>query len=101
MNKFTQFNIKATPKSFEGDKIKISKILDREIVVYNYKIEDSKVFKEKGPGKCLYLQISLNDNKHIVFTAASALIEVIQQIPDEGFPFITTIVEENERYMFT
>lgn len=101
MNSFSQFNIHATTRAFEGDKIKMSKILNREIVVLHFKIEDSKVFKDKGTGKCLHLQISVNDEKHIVFTSSSVLIEMVQQVPVTEFPFSTTIVEENERFKFT
>lgn len=101
MNSFSQFNIQATTKGFEGDKIKMSKILNREIIVHHYKIEDSKVFKDKGSGKCLHLQISVNDEKHIVFTSSSVLIEMVQQVPATEFPFSTTIVEENDRFKFT
>jgi hypothetical protein len=102
MKTFSQFNIKPNnKKDFEGDKIKISKILNREIVVHYYKIEDSKVFKEKGTGKCLCLQISYNNEMNIIFTGSSGLIDVIQQIPEDGFPFRTTIIEENDRYKFS
>jgi len=101
MKNFSQFNIKPKTKGFEGDKIKMSKILNREIVVHHFKIEDSKVFKNKGSGKCLHLQISVNSEKHIIFTSSSFLIEAIQQVPENGFPFTTVIVEENERYLFT
>ena len=103
MNQFSQFNIKIESQSFEGDKIKMSKILNREIVVHHYKLEDSKVksFQEKGSGKCLHLQISFDNRKHVVFTSANGLIEVIKQIPEDGFPFTTTIIEENERFKFT
>jgi hypothetical protein len=101
MNSFSQFNIQYTAKSFEGDKIKMSRILNRQIVVHAYKIEDSKMFKDRGTGKCLYLQISFDNVKHVVFTGSSGLIEVIQQIPENDFPFTTTIIEENEKYKFT
>lgn len=101
MNTFSQFSIQAPTRGFEGDKIKMSRILNREIVVHDFKIEDSKVFKEKGSGKCLQLQISFSNEKHVVFTSASGLIEVILQIPKNGFPFTTTIIEENDRYIFT
>jgi hypothetical protein len=97
MNKFSDFNIKNEQKTFTGDKIKISKILNKSIVVLNYKIEDSKV----NAGKCLYLQIEVNDKKHIVFTGSKMLIESIQKVPEKGFPFETTIVEESEMYQFT
>ncbi len=101
MNSFSQFNIKPTLKGFEGEKIKISKILNREIVVHEYKLEKSKVFNDKGTCQCLHLQISFNNNKHIVFTSSSGLIEVIQKIPKDGFPFTTTIIQDNERFLFT
>jgi|SRR5665647_474967 len=101
MNNFSQFNIQSATKAFDGDKIKMSKILNCEIVVHHFKIEDSKVFKERGSGKCLHLQISFNNEKHIIFTSSSGLIEVIQKIPENGFPFTTTIVQDNERFKFT
>jgi hypothetical protein len=101
MKTFSQFNIQLSSRGFEGDKIKMSKILNREIVVHHYKIEDSKVFKDRGSGKCLHLQISFNNEKHIVFTSSSCLIDVIQRVPESGFPFTTTIVEDNDRFMFT
>ncbi len=103
MNKFLQFDIKPIAKGFEGDKIKISKIVDREIIVHAFRIEESKVeeFKKKGNEHCLYLQIEFNHEKRIVFTSSSGLLDAIQQIPIEGFPFTTTIVRDNERYLFT
>jgi len=100
MKSFDQFNIKITSQSFVGDKIKMSKILNREIVVHHFKIEDSKCFKGSS-SKCLKLQISFKDENHIVFTSSSGLREMIQQIPEDGFPFTTTIIVENERYLFT
>jgi hypothetical protein len=101
MNSFSQFNVKPVSKGFEGDKIRMSKILNREIVVHDFKLENSKVFADSGTGKCLYLQISYNKEKHIVFTSSRGLIEVILQIPSTGFPFTATIVQEGERFLFT
>jgi hypothetical protein len=103
MNRFNQFEIKPIQKGFEGDKIKMSKILNKEIIVHDFKLEESKVkeFKERGSDKCLHLQITFSEEKRIVFTSASALIDVIQQIPQDGFPFTTTIVQDNERFLFT
>lgn len=97
MKTFKDFGIKIETNAFIGDKIKISKILNRQIVVHAYKIEKSKY----NTGKCLYLQIDLNGTKHIVFTGSNILMDAIQQVPSSGFPFRTTIVEENEMYQFT
>jgi len=103
MNKFGQFGIKRVAKGFEGDKIKMSKILDREIIVHAFRIEESKVkeFKEKGSVKCLHLQIEVNHELRIAFTSSIGLLDAIEQIPEDGFPFTTTIVRDNDRFIFT
>lgn len=103
MTKFSEFNIETTSKNFEGDKIKIERIFNREITVHDFKIEDSKVpaFKEKGVDKFMHLQISIKGEMHVVFTAATALMEAIQKVPGDKFPFDTIIVNDNKRYKFT
>lgn len=105
MTKFSDFNIDTektlAEASFVGEKIKIAKILDKEISVEAFRIEDSKVFKEKADGKCLHMQIVFNNEKRVVFTSARALISDIQKIPENGFPFKTVIKEREERYIFT
>lgn len=99
MNQFKDFGIKTTIKSFIGDKIKIERIVNREIYVYAWKIEKSKY--EKGNEKCLHLQIGIGDVKHVVFTSSKFLQQAIAEIPEEGFPFKTTIVKINDHYEFT
>lgn len=103
MTSFKDLNIVYTAKSFEGDKISIDRILNQEITVVDYKIEDSKVksFQERGADKCLYLQIRYKGELRVLFTGGSALLEVIQKVPAEGFPFTTTIIKENKRFIFT
>ena len=97
MKRFGQFEIKVKAQCFTGDKIKISKVLNKEIIVHAYHLEQSKVYK----GQCLHLQISLAGEKHIIFTSATGIIEAIQQISPDDFPFTTVIVTEDERYIFT
>jgi hypothetical protein len=103
MNRFSQFDIKPPERVLEGDKIKISRILNREVVVHRYRLTDSKVksFQEKGSGKCLQLQVSFNNEMHVVFTSGRALIETIEQIPEDKFPFATTIIDDNGMFKFT
>ncbi len=100
MKNFSDFGIKPELTSFTGEKIKISKILNRQIVVYDFRIEDSK-FKKENSASCLYMQISLDDVKHVVFTGSQVLANLITRIPKEGFPFKTTIIKESERYEFS
>ena len=74
--------------------------MNKEITVHAYKIEESK-FKDKGYPKCLHLQISIGDDKRVVFTSAISLRTAIDQVPKDKFPFKTTIVKQTERFEFT
>lgn len=100
MHSFKDFNIKPKTKSFDGDKIKIDRILNKQILVEYYKIEESK-FKDKGTGKLLTIQIFTDSSKRVLFTGSSNLIEMIEKVPKDKFPFYTTIIKENERLEFT
>lgn len=99
MNCFKDFGIKPQSKAFEGDKIKIDRVLNKEIEIHDYKIEQSKY--EKGNGKCLYMQILVDGEKRLLFTGSTTLMDMIQQVPAEKMPFKATIVKENERLQFT
>lgn len=98
MKQFSEFGIKPSLPGFIGDKIKIERVLNRKIIIHDFRIEDSK-FGNKT--KCLYLQIELNATKHIIFTGSYGLLEQIQQVPKSEFPFTATIIKENDRYEFT
>ena len=103
MKRFNEFGIKVVSKVFIGAKIKIHKVIDKEIIIHDWKIEDStvKAFQERGSCKCLHLQISINNEMHVLFTSAGGLIEAIQQVPKTEFPFATIIIKENDRFLFT
>lgn len=94
---FRDMGITITHTTFIGDKIKINKILNREITVHEYKIEDSKKFVGT---KCMHIQFSLNDTKHVLFTSSKFLIEQIGKVKNCDFPFTATIVENDKRYEF-
>ena len=96
MKKFKDFGIKVATVGFTGDKIKISKVLNREIKVLDFKLENSKF-----DGQRLDIQIEINGTKHLLWTGSKGLIETIKQVPKSEFPFETTIVEQDERYAFT
>lgn len=103
LKSFKDFHIKTETKGLEGDKIKISKLFDREITVERFRLEPSKYPGKGNSDKCLWMQILLNGNRHVVFTGSSVLTEKIKQIPDDGFPFTTTIVKnpQTEHFDFT
>lgn len=82
-----------------GDKIKISKVFNRTIKVLAFQIIDSQY--EKGTGKCLKLQFELDDDKRILFTGSANLMDQIEQVPKDKFPFWTKIVKlDDDSYEF-
>lgn len=99
MNRFSDLGIMPSKKRLLGDKIKISKILNREILIKDYRLEDSKYDKNKS-GKCLILQIELEGTRHVIFTGSDVLIDLIEQVPKEKFPFLASIVQEGDWFEF-
>ncbi|MGB5818837.1 MAG: hypothetical protein WBG90_05080 [Saonia sp.] len=98
MRNFKDFNIKPKVTNFVGDKIKIDRVLNREILVTNYKIGPSN---QKENTQCLTLEFQFKGNKHILFTGSTILMQMIEKVPKSSFPFTTTIVRENEYFEFT
>lgn len=98
MKSFKDFNIKPKLPTFLGDKIKIDRILNTKIIIHKFKVEDSK--KKEGT-KFLTMQIEKSGTNHIVFTGSTILMDMIQQVPADGFPFEATIVKEGEHLEFT
>lgn len=101
MTKFSDLNIAAESKSYTGDKIKMERVFNREITIHEFKIEPSKLEKKKGNGLCLYMQISIGDTKHLLMTGSVNLQEMIKKVPSDKFPITSTIIKDNERYVFT
>lgn len=98
MNNFKDLGIKPVEKPLTGEKIKPNKIINLEITVHDFRIEDSKFYKGT---KCLHLGIELSGVRYIVFMQGTVLVQMIQQIPIDRFPFKTTIIKENGRYEFS
>lgn len=98
MFNFKDLGIKPKENSFTGKKIDIEDILNEEIVVYNFEIKDST--KKEGT-KYLTLQIEFENKKRIVFTSGKLLMDVIQQIHPDNFPFKTIINKSDKRLEFT
>lgn len=96
MIQFSQLGIKPSLTHFTGDKVKISKILNKKILVLDYLVKPSNY-----KGQLLQLQIEMDKSKHIVFTGSTVLIDMIEKVPRDSFPFETTIIEENDHYEFS
>ncbi|MDQ1150177.1 MULTISPECIES: hypothetical protein [Sphingobacterium] len=97
MKKFSDFNITVEAENFIGDKIRVTKILNRPIIVHAFKLDPSKFYA----GESLALQIEFEGQKRVVFSGSKRLKEQIKQVPKDGFPFHTTIIEENDMHLFS
>lgn len=98
MKQFSEFNIQVSLPTLVGDKIKMVRILNKEIIVHAFLIKPSKINIGKD---YMELQISVKDTKHVVFTQSYSLMEMIKKVKTEDFPFTTTIEKKDERYQFT
>ena len=91
MNRFKDLNIKTHTDHLMGEKIKMSKILNKDIVITGFKIDVSKYPKNKS-GKCLSIQFEIDDEQRVVFTGSDILISVMEQVKKEDLPIETKIV---------
>lgn len=80
-----------------GDKIKIDDITGKEIQILGYRVTESK---QKIGTECLTLQIKINDEKRVVFTSSTILLDQIKTYEDE-IPFAATIEKVNNYYTFS
>ena len=98
MTAFKDLGITAKPSSFIGDKIKIDKVLNQEIKVHAFKIAKST---KKENTDYLTIQVEKNETKYVIFTGSTILMQMIKEVPEEKFPFTTTIVKNNDYPEFT
>lgn len=80
-----------------GKKKRLDEILNREIIVTDFRITKSK--KRDGTD-CLQLQFVLDGEAHVVFTGSAVLADQIQAA-HENIPFRGTIVKIDRYYSFS
>lgn len=95
MKQFKEFGIKPSLDGFVGDKIKINRVLNREVIIHKYRI-----VKSKFDGDRLDMQLEIDGTKHVLWTGSVSLMIMIKQVPENEFPFKATIVREGEHFEF-
>lgn len=98
MNNFKDSNIKPVITNFTGEKIKINNLLNKEIIIVDFRIAPSNF---EGKGDRLDLQIEYRDELRVVFTGGKYLIQTIEKVPKDKFPFKTKICKNGEYLEFT
>lgn len=100
MKGFKDLGIEAPPSGFTGDSIKISKLLNKTIIVEAFRIEQSN-YPEKGDGKRLTIQLKLDGEQRVFWTSSMYLRSMISQVPEHEFPLQTSIIEKDGHLEFT
>ncbi|HEY0029167.1 MAG TPA: hypothetical protein VGC65_00300 [Bacteroidia bacterium] len=102
MRDFKSLNIKPPTAAYNGKKIEVEDILNKQIAVIDFRIELSK-FPKKAGDQCMHMQVKVDDQERVVFTIAKRLIATMGEVKDKSIdlPFKTTIVKQDKRYEFT
>jgi hypothetical protein len=99
---FDELGIEPPSTAFVGKKIDVQDILNTAIVIYDYKIVPSKYPKDAHPNR-LDLQIEYDGEKRVAWTCSNVLMDMIQKVPKDKFPFAVKIIKEKDskRLIFT
>lgn len=96
MRNFSDFPIESK-KCFVGPRISIEEILEKDIIVEFFQIGPSS----KKPGTdCLTIQITLEENKHVIFSGSQFLMHDLKKVADDHFPFKAKIIRVNKHFEF-
>ncbi len=96
INNFSDFNI-VTKISFEGAKLYPDDLLEEPLIIHHYEVRPSK--KNNGT-ECLYTQITFKNEKRLLWSSSTFLIDTMRKIPDSGFPFTAQIIKVNRHFEF-
>ena len=79
-----------------GDKVRLGEILNKDIVVTDFRVIKSK---HREGGECLQLQILVDSRVCIVFSGSGVLIHQIQSAANE-IPFAAQITKVDKYFSF-
>lgn len=94
MQKFADF---AKERQFDGDKIPIADVLNKEIVVRDFRVASSKV---KQGTDYVSIQIEMDGKPRVIFTGSNVLVRQLEEYKDY-LPFETIIRKVRDFYTFT
>lgn len=73
----------------------MDRVLNVQITVHAFKMEPSKFSGER-----VDMQIEKDKTMYVLWSSSKTLMEMIQRVPTDGFPFTTTIIKKDERFVF-
>ncbi|MDD3040758.1 MAG: hypothetical protein PHO71_23225 [Bacteroides sp.] len=87
----------AEEEVFDGEKLRLDEILNKEILVTGYKIKESH--QKKGT-QYLTIHFMLEGKQHITFTGSVVLMDQLKKY-ESHLPFLTAIKKINRHYTFS
>jgi len=72
-----RFSDFAEEEAFDGDKVKLDEILNKEILVTGYKIKDSH---QKKDTKYLTIHFELDGERYVTFTGSTVLMDQLKNM---------------------
>ena len=88
--------------SLDGSKVKLDEVLNREILVLDFRVSASK-YQKNNSAECLTIQFEFTETpgqRHVIFTGSQVLTRTLQQYKDK-LPFVTVIRKVDRFYKFT
>jgi len=95
MNKFDEFA--KEEKKLDGEKERIDDILDKQLSIIDFRINDSKFSNKSGKYATVQFYENSTEKKHIFFTGSDVLIDQLQRYKDK-LPYSATIKKINRYY---
>lgn len=100
MKDFSQLNVSQQQNGFIGTRIDMPDVFNQPIIVHAFKVAPSK-FPKPGREECLHMQIEVEGKKRVLFCTSRVMINTLQNIDPEDFPFKTVIKKNDKRFEFT
>lgn len=96
MKKFSEFAQEGAV--FDGQKVKLSSIIDKEICILQFKIKKSK-YQDKGEYYAIiqFTDTDENGEHKIAFTGSVVIMDMLERYESE-LPFATTIKKIDKYY---
>jgi hypothetical protein len=93
--RFSDFAAEQGP--LEGDKVSINSILNTEVLMTGYRIQDSKYQKNGSSRRCLTVQFERDGDAHVFFTGSEVLAAQFEKYGHE-LPFLAAIKKIDRYY---
>jgi len=81
----------------DGEKIRIDRALTRELTVMAYRIDKSKFDDKTRRGLCMTMQVEIDGEKRVIFTASEVLMDQLEEHKDR-LPFLATLQKIDGRF---